>query len=355
MPLRLKNGTVIEPRQLVVLAVDGELVDVRGTDLQVGDWVGMPYGEGFLDHTVRIPQFQLPPSHGSQKRVQLPRVLDQDLALLLGMYASEGHTTAGNYTISITNSEDPVLERCVELWDTCFGLKARLVRPSDRCPSVTVASKTVTELFAALECGSRARDKRIPYLVMGSSLPTVQSFLQGLALDAYTATTGHDAKWAICLDSPILLDDLQLLLRWWGLRSGRISKYNPRYGKTYDEVYLSGPEAQTFLAAVPFLEPSKQASARRLASMTFDPRRNGADVIPVVHGSVLHALIPKGQSGRNGKGTRTSQWRSLADPRTTWPSRAMVERLAVAGIALPEHIERVLAERLHFSPVVQLG
>lgn len=45
---------------------------------------------------------------------------------------------------------------------------------------------------------------------MGSPLHLVEAFLQGLALDAYTSTTGHNAKWAICLGAPLLLDDLQL-------------------------------------------------------------------------------------------------------------------------------------------------
>jgi hypothetical protein len=175
-----------------------------------------------------------------------------------------------------------------------------------------------------------------------------------LALDAYTSVAGHNAKWAICLDSQRLLDDLQLLLRWWGLRSGRVSKWNPAYGKAYDEVFLSGAEAQRLLAEVPFLEPSKQASADRLSSMSFDLRRNGSDVVPLVHGSVLHALIPKGVGGRAGKGTRTSHWRSLCDPRTTWPSRGTVERLAFAGFPLPPAVERVLSERLHFSTVTRM-
>jgi hypothetical protein len=146
---------------------------------------------------------------------------------------------------------------------------------------------------------------------------------------------------------------LQLLLRWWGPRSGRIGKYNAQYDKTYDEVFLCGPEAQTFLNSVPFLEPSKTASAMRLLAMSFDSRRNGADVVPLVHGSVLHALIPKGRSGRSGKGTRTSRWRSLCDPRTVWPSRDMVVRLHGSGsIRLPAAVERVVSENLHFAPAV---
>lgn len=353
--VRLKNGSRLLPQELVLAASNGNLVPTRVASLELGDWVGLPYGEGHADHDVALPKFHLTPAYGNQQPVRVPVEMDEDLALLLGMYASEGHTSLSNYSIVITNSEEAVLSRCVDLWDVCFNLRARVARPRDRCQSVVVNSKSVVEIMRELECGTRASNKRIPWPIMGSKLGVGQAFIQGLALDAYTSTTQHNAMWAICVDSPQLLDDLQLLLRWWGLRSGRISKYNPKYDKSYEEVFLSGPQAQELLRAVPFLEPSKQASAARLAAMTLDNRRNGADVIPLVHGSVLHALIPKGRGGRAGKGTRTSQWRTLCDPRTVWPSRAMVVRLVEAGFELPRDVRRAIAENLHFSPVANLA
>jgi hypothetical protein len=350
--IRLNNGACIGRKELVHVAREGRLVETRGADLVAGDWVALPFGAGFPAQLVPLPDFGLGRGYGSQHKVRLPKVLDADLALLLGMYASEGHTSRGNYSISITNSEDVVLERCRELWERCFGLAARIARPKGRCPSVIVNSKTVMLLFDALECGTRASNKRIPWAVMGSPLPVVQAFLQGLALDAYTSTTGSGSKWAICVDSPALLDDLQLLLRWWGIRSGRIGKYNPTYEKTYDEVFVCGSEAQRLLADVPFLEPTKRPSAERLLAMHFDDRRNGADVVPLVHGSVLYAKIPKGSPGRRGSGTGVAiKWRSLTDKRTVWPSRNIVERVAAAGHRLPSDVQRVLDDNLHFSPV----
>lgn len=354
--VRLKNGSLIRPKDLVLVARDGHLVETRGADLSPGDWVGLPYGEGFPTQPVTLPDFALEPDYGNQNRVGVPQVLDEDLALLLGMYASEGHTSLSNYSIIITNSEDVVLERCADLWDRCFGLKARIARPRDRCPAVVANSKTVTRIFAALDCGTRASNKRIPWAVMGTSLTVVQAFLQGLALDAYTSTTGQGAKWAICVDAPLLLDDLQLLLRWWGIRSGRIGKYNRIYGKTYDEVFVCGTEAQRLVAAVPFLEPTKAPSAARLLEMTFDQCRNGADVIPLVHGSVLYAGIPKGRGGKNGVGSGVAvKWRSLTDKRTVWPSRYLVQRLAGEGHSLPADVQRVLEDDLQFSLVAVCG
>ena len=53
----------------------------------------------------------------------------------------------------------------------------------------------------------------------------VLAFLQGLALDAYV-TVATAPKWAICLDSPTLLDDLQAVLTNLGVVHWRIGKHN---------------------------------------------------------------------------------------------------------------------------------
>jgi hypothetical protein len=354
--VRLRNGTRLWGGGSVLVARNERLVDVRVRDLAVGDWVAMPYGDGFGCLPQALLPVDLPTPHGSQKRVRLPHTMDEDLALLLGMYASEGHTNASNYTIVITNSEEPVLDRCVELWKHCFDLEARITRQPGRCPGVEVSSKTVVEFMDVLGCGTRASDKRIPRAVLDSPEAAVLAFLQGLALDAYTTTSGSTAKWAICLDAPLLLDELQTLLRRFGLLSGRSAKYNPKYRKTYDEVYLAGSEAQRMTRLVAFLEPTKQRRALDLLELAFDPRRNAADLVPLVHGSRLYAEFPQGTSGKSGKGSGIALvWRNLCDKRTVWPSRHTVERIAEAAYRLPRDVRRVLDENLHFSPVAASG
>ncbi len=209
--------------------------------------------------------------------------------------------------------------------------------------------------MSELRCGSRASEKRVPLGIMASPKPVVLAFLQGLWLDAYTSVSGM-ARWGLCLDSPELLDDLQTLLRRFGVVTGRVTKYNPKYGKSYDEVYATGQNAKAIVRLVPFLEPEKAAAARRLLSHPVDSRRNAADVVPLVHGAMLYGEIPRGQSGRNGAGSGVAvAWRSLCDKRTIWPSRHIVQRVADAGYRLPPDVQRVLDESLHFSQVKSLA
>ena len=95
-----------------------------------------------------------------------------------------------------------------------------------------MSSKTFVEFLEYLGCGARASEKRIPDAVLRSPRPMVLSFLQGLALDAYV-TVRSAPKWAICVDSPALLDDLQAVLTNLGIVHRR---FNSEYGKTYGEV-----------------------------------------------------------------------------------------------------------------------
>lgn len=271
------------------------------------------------------------------------------------MYASEGHTTKATWTITITNAVPAVLERVADLWNTCFEVEARVVQYGSRCAATVASSKTVVEVFTELRCGGRASEKRIPLGIMESPEPVVLSFLRGLWLDAYTSVAGMP-RWGLCLDSPPLLDDLQALLRRFGIVTGRVTKYNPKFGKNYDEVYATGQNAQGLAQLVRFLEPNKAAAAQRLLKREIDARHNAADVVPLVHGSVLYDEIPRGHGGRSGTGSGVAvAWRTLRDKRTAWPSRHIVERIAAAGYRLPADVQRVLDDTLHFSPVTSVG
>jgi hypothetical protein len=282
--------------------------------------------------------------------VRIPEEMTDSLAFLLGAYASEGCTKRSIWTIVITNSEDAVLEEIAEAARQCFDVDAKIRRPVDRCPSVELSSKTIVEFFEYLGCGARASAKRIPDAVLRSPRELVISFLQGLALDAYTsdASTG---KWAICLDSAALLDDLQAVLTNLGVVHGRITKYNPKYGKSYDEVYATGAHAKRMVELVPFLEAHKSAAAARMTARVTRSDHNTADVVPGITAAELYALVPYGRRNETGVRLRT-EFKFLTDRRTTFVSRRTVERVArIEGVSLPEWLHQVLDDGLHFSPV----
>jgi hypothetical protein len=120
----------------------------------------------------------------------------------------------------------------------------------------------------------------------------VLAFLEGLSLDSYLPSSLE--KWAICVASNGLLDDLQAVLTNLGIVHNRITKYNAEYDRSFDEIYAHGRQAQKFVSLLRFPEAHKQARAFALREMNIG---NGtADLIPGIRGRDLYELIPRGQS-----------------------------------------------------------
>jgi ribonucleoside-diphosphate reductase alpha chain len=348
---RLRSGHTITgtyPHRLLV-AGKGCLEWKTLGEIQKGEAVALQYGaELWATTPVSLRDIKVSASYGNQKRVRLPEEMSTELAFLLGAYAAEGHTTRSNWTIHITNSVPEVLERVQLVWQEVFGVQAKIVAQPGKCPNVVVSSKAIVEFFDALGCGSRASEKRIPDAVLRSPREMVLAFLQGLALDAYV-TTATAPKWAICLDSPRLLDDLQVIMTNLGVLHGRVTKHNKEYDKDYDEVYAAGPQGQLMASLVPFLEPDKAARAAKF--LCVDYANGTADVVPGVTGRELYDLIPLAVGRGNGGSWRT-QFTYLLDPRTQHVTRRTLERVStLPGVELPGWLRQVIEGNLHFSPV----
>jgi intein/homing endonuclease len=342
------TGTL--PHRLLVASKGGLEWKTLG-EIAEGDAVAIQYGAELWAATPpTLRDVSVSALHGNQKKIKLPSEMTGELAFLLGAYAAEGHITSSNWTITITNSVSGVLERVRLAWLSVFGLQARITEEPGKCPSVVVSSKTVVEFMHALGCGSRASQKRIPDAVLRSPREMILAFLQGLALDAYI-TTATAPKWAICLDSPQLLDDLQAVMTNLGVLNGRVSKHNPKYDKDYDEVYAAGTQGQLMASLVPFLEPDKAARASAYLRMNFGS--GTADAVPGITGRELYDLIPPRKPGQP-RGWR-SQFTFLLDHRSQRVSRTMLERVStLPGVELPAWLRQVIDGNLHFAPVVSV-
>jgi ribonucleoside-diphosphate reductase alpha chain len=342
------------PNHRLLVADDNGLTWKRLDEIQEGEYVAQQYGSDLWSvFPAGLDDFTPSSPHGCQKAVRIPVEMNEELAFLIGAYAAEGHTIRSTWTITITNSVESVLDRVCNAWQKVFDVEPRVVRQTGKCPGVTIASKAIVEFFDYLGCGERAACKRIPDAVLRSPKSMVLAFLQGLFLDAYVAWMGKTPKFAICLDSPGMLDDLQAVLTNLGVVHGRSSKWNKERNKYYGEVYACGSHAQRLLGLVAFLEPHKQARAREMLSAR--PHQSTSDLIPCVSPRQLHELIPKGKSGRNGYGHR-SKFGFLRDPRTTRVSRLALSRVAaIPGVRLTESLAIILNNGIHFSPVARIS
>ena len=337
--------------RLLTCGVDG-LSWRRLDELQPGEYVATQYGDDMWSAApASFADFVSLPRYGSQKVVTLPVAMTERLAFFLGAFAAEGHIARSNHTICIANADEHVISRLVADAESLFGFTPRVSRHArTSARPIDLSSKRLIEFLDYLGAGSRACDKRIPDAILRSPRSMVLAFLEGLCLDAYL-TTGAMAKWAICLDSPRLLDDLQAVLTNLGVVHGRISKYNATYDKSFDEVYCCGRETQRLVGMIGFVEAHKQRAADAIAARTF--RQSTADVIPGISGAELYELLPLGRSGRGGAGTSVRpRHRHLVDARTKHVSRESVVRLSQqADVELPAWLETVVERNLHFSPV----
>jgi ribonucleotide reductase alpha subunit len=348
----LRSGHSIKgtyPHRLLVAGPGGLDWKTLG-EIEKGDSVALQYGAELWAATpASVRDIKVSAPHGNQKMVTLPTEMTTELAFLLGAYASEGHTTRSTWTISITNSVPEVLERVRQAWLTLFGLRARVFTDPGKCSQVTIASKTVVEFFEALGCGARASEKRIPDAVLRSPRDMVMAFLQGLALDAYV-TIGAAPKWAICLDSGRLLDELQAVMTNLGVLHSRITKHNKEYDKDNDEVYAAGLQGQLMASLVPFLEPDK--AARAAEYLRRDCAAGTADVVPGITGRELYDLIPLGRPGEDHGRSWRAGFGCLRDTRTQQVTRRILERVStLPGVELPAWLRQVIDGNLHFSPV----
>ena len=351
--LRSGHRVTGTPNHRLLVATDAGLEWRMLHDIEPGDHVAQRYGaELWSQLPARLDDFAASAPHGSQKSVTLPTEMTEELAFLLGAFVAEGHIARSTWTTTITNADQGVLERVAAAFESQFGVQARIVHPEDRCSSVIVASKTIVEFLTWLGCGEGAANKRIPDAVLRSPRAMVLAFVQGLALDAYTTTMGSTPKWAICVDSNGLLDDLQAVLTNLGIVHSRITKHDKNYDKDYDGVYASGEHARHLIRLVPFAEQDKAARAQELLSLL--PTQSTADVVPGITPGELHALIPYGTRNDRGELLRT-EFAFLGDRRTKHVSRTTLERVAaIPGVELPDWLWQVVEDGLHFSPVASV-
>jgi len=349
--VRLRSGhrVIGTPNHRVLTCGDRGLEWRYLSDIGPGEYVATQYGDDMWSAApARFDGFEPSKPYGNQKSIVIPSEMTDDLAFFLGAYAAEGHTSRSVYTVTVTNGDRDVLDRVLESARRAFGIEGRLSNEEGKCPGAVFASKTLVEFLEYLGCGSRASAKRIPDAILRSKREHVLAFLSGLSLDAYT-TTSRMAKWAICLDSAALLDDLQAVLTNLGIVHSRIEKFNAQYQKSYGEVYAAGRQAQRLLELISFPEAHKSERAMAIAGANY--AQSTADVVPGISGRDLYELLPVGQSGRNGAGTSVRRdFTYLIDSRTQHVSWETLRKLSDI-VELPEWLDAIVNRNLHFSPV----
>ena len=244
--------------------------------------------------------FSPSPVYGCQKQVAVPAAMTEELAFFLGAFAAEGHVSRSIWTIRIANADEDVLARLVAVAASAVRLPSADVSRARQVPERRPLLKTLVEFFDYLGTGSHAASKRIPDAVLASPRPMVLAFLEGLTLDSYL--TASVPKWAICLAS----NDLLRRPSGRAHQPRRRAQPDPQVQRPLRHLVRGGLRHRPAHAAAYHrvaLPRAAQEAPRRRRSRAEAFAQSTADVVPGVSGNELYELIPRGRSGRSGRGS----------------------------------------------------
>ncbi len=229
--------------------------------------------------------------HGDS--VRIPEEFDEDLCYLLGLVFGDGDIMVsrrgGNRGhIRISNSDETVLERAVEIVDSTFDKRPEIEDQDDKVPCIRLHSATVARFFANLGMQTPKDD-----LELDPRLATAEhadAFLRGLmdADGSVSARTNGGSSIHLSAISETFARQVQLMLETYGVRA-RLRERDRRgvtvleNGQEIESKHVQyhlecyGKDIDRFAEAIGFECPRKQAA---LETIVGDAVRRG-EKIPV--------------------------------------------------------------------------
>jgi replicative DNA helicase Mcm len=242
--------------------------------------------------------------HGDS--ITLPETFDEDLLYLLGLVFGDGDISLdrrdGNRgMVRISNSDEALLQRAIEIFDEKFDKRPEIERQDERVPCIRVNSATIARLFSNAGMQSPKQD-----LALAESLTTCEhadAFIRGL-MDADGSVSNRDDGGSSVLLSTIsdeLAHQLQLMLETYGVRANtrerdRRGSYERADGYVIESkhvqqfVEIYGADIDRYADAIGFESAEKQEA---LAEICTTERRQ-SESLPI--GSALAAV--EGEAGQ---------------------------------------------------------
>ena len=351
--LRSGHKVIGTPNHRLLVAAKDGLVWRRLDEIEEGEAVALRYGaELWSLLPARFDGFE---AGEVADAWQVPAEMSGELAFLLGAFAATGRVSESTATVTISHPAPPVLDRVAAAWRTLFGLEARVMtaargsggalQDGGRCPQVAVTSETAVAFLAFAAGGpgdggvsgkDKAAYRRIPAAVLASPRDMVLSYLQGLLAGAGVSRTAGAATVTIGLASATLLDDLQSVLSNLGIVHRRGD----------GEAVIVGDAARDLFDLVPPADPRTVAQAAEMF-VGRDLPGSAGDFVPGLSPRELYLLVPTEQR---------QDWVFLRDAKFRGVTRATLDAVAaIPGVALPDWLATIVADRLHFSAVERVA
>ncbi|MBD0370446.1 MAG: SpoVR family protein [Pyrinomonadaceae bacterium] len=183
------------------------------------------------------------------------KLLDEEAAWFLGYFIGDGNLTKSG--ICLTTGDDEIKDKLVEVLAGSFGLQAKVKWDATETQGrwrVVAHSREILRWLesAGVNLEDRARDKKIPSLLLRSPKSIVSAFLRGyFDADAYAGREGV----RLSSSSKELIRTAQIILLNYGILS-RQRKH------LYDiwQLEISGASAEKFLHEIGFSLKRKQTA-----------------------------------------------------------------------------------------------
>ncbi|MES3517300.1 MAG: phosphoenolpyruvate synthase [Natronomonas sp.] len=265
------NEDTLEPETACIEDLDGdEMVPVvrdlpsMDTDRHTIDVTQYLYGEDVIraDGGVMIDN----DSSNASIQQSLPQTIDvdEDFAYFLGLYVAEGSTYEPDHEISITNTDEEILDRAIDVMDR-FGLWNEQAKNGHsyrfHCKSLVRFLHAVAGAPDSTDGKGRlAGNKRVPEFVFGWDADRIGAFLRG-CFDG-DGTVGSEISYATT--SERLVEGLSRLLELLGV-DYRIGERDGdgEWSDSY-RIHIPARDAERFADLIGFDSAAKRDELREL-------------------------------------------------------------------------------------------
>ena len=203
-------------------------------------------------HSGRTATLQTAALRSVPAQCNIPGVVDEQLAALLGYLCSNEHRNVGKHTLGFTTGDKTQAQVFADLVYSLFGIEIQQ-RWDAYAWQLSFSSPHVQDFLASLGMGIGMADdnKAIPHVILRSPERVVASFLRALYdCDGYASSQGI----ILATSSATMSTQIQLLLLNYGILSSRYLHENGSW-----HVHIAGHAAIDFSRHIGFGLGHKQA------------------------------------------------------------------------------------------------
>jgi DNA gyrase subunit A len=225
------------------------------------------------------------PTDSKIQRHELPKILNEDLAFLLGALTAEG--TVQDHRIEFTNNKGEFADEFIAKWKRVFPtckLHLQLREPvsygKKQFWQMLIVSQEVVGLLHNLGLKDRSESRLIPEAIIRSPQPVVAAFLRGLFEgDGSVEQSGRSLlRVSLCSKNERMLKQVQTIL----LRFGMVCSIFSDSRECYRLCITGNENLQQFADRINFFSEVKRESLAKVLSLHSGKALAKHDFIPIL-------------------------------------------------------------------------